>query len=326
MTITTYDRRLEYPGNDVATVFDGPRAFSTDDLSAYLTDDETEEVTNLELGVDYEVDGLRLANTVFTLTGAVPTGKTLTLLRTLTYTNATRFTNQGAFFAALHEDEFDRTAMRDQQLADLIGLLTERVDDIIVTGATSEYDLRYLRLIGGVLCGDGLDALTDGIDVTPTNEGLDFTPRTANRIISLHPDSPSSDGGGVVAGRFLGRIPLKTLATGGLDLTARGGDDFNGTASGSWASCLATLTDADPIDVTIQDNNGDTEDWKEGDYFSICQGGAGQVTVTVENGTLRKPSTVLAKTAEQYAVTHYVCIDPTPGASIWLQTGDAEVA
>ncbi len=131
MTVSTFDRRIPYPGNDVATVFAGPRAFLASDLSAYLTEDATGTVTVLAQDTDYTITGLGLTATDFTLAEAPATGFTLTLLRTLEYTQNTRFTNQGAFFAKLHEDEFDRGAMCDQQLADLISELSGELDGTI---------------------------------------------------------------------------------------------------------------------------------------------------------------------------------------------------
>lgn len=137
MTVTVFDRRLEYPGNDIATVFDGPRAFDASDIAVYMVNDSTGDASLMVLDTDYTLDGLALANTEVTMDTAPATGFTLLVLRTLTYTNDTRFTDQGAFFASLHEDEFDRCAMRDQQLSELVER-SLRLSDTLVGDYSTE--------------------------------------------------------------------------------------------------------------------------------------------------------------------------------------------
>ncbi len=118
MTVLVNDRRLTYAGNDVATVFPGPRAFQAVHIYATLINDTTSVRTALVLGVNFEVTNLGLTETVVTLAEAPATGYTLELLRTLPIVQEARFTNQGQFFAKLHEDEFDYVTMILQQIAD----------------------------------------------------------------------------------------------------------------------------------------------------------------------------------------------------------------
>ena len=44
MTVISNDRRKEYPGNGVATTFNGPRAFEASDIVVYLVEFSTQLV------------------------------------------------------------------------------------------------------------------------------------------------------------------------------------------------------------------------------------------------------------------------------------------
>jgi hypothetical protein len=134
MTISVFDRRLLYPGNDTATVFPGPKVFEANTLFAYLVDQVSFDVETLSQPSDYVVTGLGLPQSTVTLGTAPPTGKTLLLLRTVPYTQLTRFKNQGAFFPEMHEDRFDRTEMQIQQLVDLLERVIHLSDTDIDSG------------------------------------------------------------------------------------------------------------------------------------------------------------------------------------------------
>lgn len=129
MAVTTNDRRLEHPGNSVNRVWQGPRVFDATHLEVYRVTGTTS--TLLTLNVDYTITGLGLPQSTVTETVATPTGSTLLLLRRLPMTQETRFRNQGAFFASLHEDALDLAAMRDQQLQDGLNLAL-RLDERLV--------------------------------------------------------------------------------------------------------------------------------------------------------------------------------------------------
>ena len=131
MTVTASDRRREYAGNGVANAFLGPRIFAADELAVYEVDDATGAEVELTSPADYTVAGLGLASSTVTLVSPTPTGTTLVLLRTVAFTQPLRFTNQGAFFPELHEEGFDRAAMRDQQLKDQLDR-TLRISDTAV--------------------------------------------------------------------------------------------------------------------------------------------------------------------------------------------------
>lgn len=119
MTISSNDRRKEYPGNDLATVFSGPRAFSASDIKVYLVDDATGAATE-QGGGAYTLTGVGKAATTVTMAVAPPTDQTLLILRTVPYDQDTDITNQGAFLPEIHENAFDKQVMQIQQLADAV--------------------------------------------------------------------------------------------------------------------------------------------------------------------------------------------------------------
>lgn len=160
MTVTTNDRRLTYPGNGVSTVFPGPRIFDADDLAVYEVDDATGTASLKVSPTYYTVTGITLPQSTVTLVAPLAAGTTLLLLRTVPYLQSTRFRNQGSFFPELHEDEFDRAAMRDQQLVDALER-SVRFSDTYIGGASAVFpspeSLAYIRFN---LAADALEAAT----------------------------------------------------------------------------------------------------------------------------------------------------------------------
>lgn len=146
----------------------------------------------------------------------------------------------------------------------------------------------------------------------------------ADKKISLHETSLTGTSGGLFLGRTALRIPIKDIASAGTE-TAKGGSNFGSSSTGTWSSAKVNIERTTGVTVTVQTNNGDAEDWKKGDYFTICQTGAGQITVALESGTLRKPTTCNAKTKEQYSCITLTCDDPDPLAPVWTLSGDMEI-
>ena len=119
MTVPADDRRKEYPGNGVTTVFAGPRAFAAGDISVYDVVDAT-GVASLVSTNDYTLSGVNSTSaTSITMDTAPASGHTLLILRTVDYTQETDITNQGAFLPEVIEDGFDALAQQTQQLADV---------------------------------------------------------------------------------------------------------------------------------------------------------------------------------------------------------------
>jgi hypothetical protein len=155
VTVAQDDRRLEYPGNGTATAFTGPRMFDAGmELLVYLVDDTTGDATLQAEPADYTLSRVGLSTSTVTMVVAPPTGTTLLLLRDVDFTQATRFVNQGAFFPELHEEAFDLTVMRDQQIKDMTERALRLPDTAV--GASGEISGTLTPLGPVVVSADGL--------------------------------------------------------------------------------------------------------------------------------------------------------------------------
>lgn len=160
MTVSSNDRRKEYPGNGVATTFNGPRAFTASDIKVYLVDNATNLVTEQSTGA-YTLTGVGKLATVVTMAVAPPTGKTLLILRTVPYDQDTDITNQGKFLPEIHENAFDKRVMQVQQLADAIARAL--VASELSVGDNWNFDAQGRRIINlgnAVNPGDAVNLLT----------------------------------------------------------------------------------------------------------------------------------------------------------------------
>lgn len=125
MSLTNLTTKTPYAGNGVTTVF--PFTFKIFD-QAHLVVTETNALgvtSTLVLNTDYTVTGVGLdAGGSITRLGATsppPTGTTGLIRRVLPLTQTADIRNQSAFYAATHEDVFDKAAMVDQQQEEEIG-------------------------------------------------------------------------------------------------------------------------------------------------------------------------------------------------------------
>jgi hypothetical protein len=111
-----------YIGNGAVDAYDFTfRIFDDADLVVLTRDADGVEVT-LALGADYTVAGAGSydGGTITLVDGALASGYTITIKRVLDLTQETSLQNQSAFYAKVHEDEFDRLVMVDQQQQDQI--------------------------------------------------------------------------------------------------------------------------------------------------------------------------------------------------------------
>jgi hypothetical protein len=164
MTVPISTSRSTYAGNGATT------GFST----GFYFRDPTEVVVKLKLsggsdviqtlGVHYSVTnpaGVGLNGSI-TMVTAPPTGSTLTVERTVPYTQATSFRTQGSFSPAVHEDALDELAMQIQQLA-------RRTSDLESAGTVGSVvagnGCSFTGATLNVGAGAGIQANTDDIQV-----------------------------------------------------------------------------------------------------------------------------------------------------------------
>lgn len=117
-------REPTYTGNGATSVyaFTFPVFASSELQVTKATNDTTPVVTTLVLTTDYTVTlsstSLPSAGSITLVAGNLTSGYKLSIRRVRPFTQANDLVNEGAFFAATHESEFDKLVMQDQQNAD----------------------------------------------------------------------------------------------------------------------------------------------------------------------------------------------------------------
>lgn len=116
MTVATLTNRMEYTGNGSTTAFPVTYVFlSSADLKVYL------DGTLKTLTTHYTVSGGSGSTGTVTFLTAPTTGADVVILRDPAQTQTTDLRNQGAFFAEVHEQAFDKLTMLAQRLEDKLG-------------------------------------------------------------------------------------------------------------------------------------------------------------------------------------------------------------
>lgn len=144
MTIGPNDQRKEYPGNDVADTFDGPRSFTAGEVVAYLVDDSTSIAT---LTTDYTLNGLGGSKTVLVFNTPPATGYTLLILHIPLFGQATDITNLGRYLPEVVEAAMDKLAQQSAYLK----AITDRALTFPLSAVLASYELptpqalHYLR-------------------------------------------------------------------------------------------------------------------------------------------------------------------------------------
>lgn len=115
---------------------------------------------------------------------------------------------------------------------------------------------------------------------------------------------------------WIGETPIYTVAPRIVSVTA------NRTLAGDMHNTLILANSPTPITITIRANTGSAIDWREGQFFSVMQVGAGQVTLAVEGGggQLNVPASFEAKTRAQRSIISATNI--APDADAWVAAGD----
>ncbi|HEY5797655.1 MAG TPA: hypothetical protein VIU82_21845 [Bosea sp. (in: a-proteobacteria)] len=123
MTISSeVNRSGPYSGNGATTVFDYDFKIDDENHIQVIKTSAAGAETVLTIDADYIVSdvGNPLGGQV-SVSPAPATGELITLLRAVPFLQETDLENQGAYFAEIIEAAFDRSVMRDQQLAEQVG-------------------------------------------------------------------------------------------------------------------------------------------------------------------------------------------------------------
>ncbi len=115
---------------------------------------------------------------------------------------------------------------------------------------------------------------------------------------------------------WIGETPIYTVAPRIVSVTG------NTTLAGDMHNTLILANSPNPITLTIRANTGGSVDWKAGQFFSVMQIGAGQVSLAIEGGggQLNVPASFEAKTRAQRCIISATNI--APDADAWVAAGD----
>ena len=373
MTVAVNNRRKEYLGNGVSTVFNGPMAYAAGHVQAFAVVGNV--VTQIP-GGQFQVERLGYeAGTRVTFTTPPAAGSMLLLLRTVPYSQEVDVSNQGAFHADTIEKGYDALAMQIQQLADgTMQLIFEdgefvwdaRGSRIVRVGPginpTDAVNLgQVLELVTGggsgpgsgvspllfLFEGDGVstDFLMEGAQVDEPNfydsafeqvadsgdfgalrPGVDFSITPGNdalsRVLRLV-EAPADGARGFTVLRGFAR-PASTEYVVSLDIPTFSIADPVIELDSDYKAGLVETTSIDPVSVTLRPNTGSVIDWRTGQYVSITQRGAGQVTVLGTGITLVAPAGMAAKTRGVGATITARC--SFADTNTWFLSGDLMAA
>lgn len=143
MTVSTTDSSVEIAGNGATVSF--PYAFKVllpTDLQVSIVTDATQVIALQSTSAYTVVQNSNLIGGAVVFNVAPLAGTTVSLVRTVPYTQTTDITNQGEFFPETHELTWDKIVMMAQQLARLSGRNLSKP----ALGGTS-WDAQLSRLI-----------------------------------------------------------------------------------------------------------------------------------------------------------------------------------
>jgi hypothetical protein len=244
MTIPIDQMRVSYNGANTTDTFPFTNVLlqDDDDITCIIKNTTTDAETTLTKTTHYTVSNLYVSTgaTVALVNGSfdwidadgdLKTGYRLILLRTPAFTQEASIQNQSAFLPEIHEDAFDRTVMRDQNVRDWL----ERSIHIPQGEDPDDYpmELPAAASRAGAALGfdaDGNLALSNNFDGSsdPSVTSVTITGLTASRLVATD------------ASKVLSSVSLSTYLAGTANkITVT--DDGDGTA---------TLTLPDSVTIT----------------------------------------------------------------------------
>lgn len=114
---------------------------------------------------------------------------------------------------------------------------------------------------------------------------------------------------------WIGQPPIYTVAPRIVSITA------DTTLAVDMHNTLILANSATPITLTMRANTGGSADWKDGQFLTVVQMGAGQVTLVAEGtGQVIAATGFSAKTRAMGSPVSASCLSPDAGT--WLASGD----
>lgn len=180
MTLATTVSRTSYPGTGSTGPFAFPFRIQADSDLRVTTRSALGVETQLVLNVDYTVAGTLNASGTVTLTNALAVGDTVVIRRARSLTQPTSIRNQGPYFAATHEDEFDRLVGQLQDLQDQI----DRSVKLSETYDASTYNTKIPPGAVGQVLTWGVSGLTSSTIGSSGSVGLPGGGRSVSSLTS----------------------------------------------------------------------------------------------------------------------------------------------
>ncbi len=127
MTLQDSTSRKDYVGDGNTSVYPTTFKFNANEELAVYQNDLADQETKLVLGVDYSVTGAgqESGGDITLLTGNLPLGYKLVILRDVPLTQQTDYVEMDNFPAESHEDALDKLTMIVQQLEERVARTTQ---------------------------------------------------------------------------------------------------------------------------------------------------------------------------------------------------------
>ena len=151
MTVEANDRRKEYAGNDVTTVFDGPRCASVSQIQVYFVVGSVASVQS----TGFTVTRFRSGISRVTFSVAPPSGVLVRILRVVPFTQEYDITNQSAFLPETIEQALDGCVYQVQQIVDDLAIS----GGIVIGGGGGVSDAASVSIVdsGGYFSGSNVE-------------------------------------------------------------------------------------------------------------------------------------------------------------------------
>ena len=309
MTVaTTAAKAGPYTGNNVASSFAFAfKVFADADVRVVETLIATEVETDLALNSDYTVTrnadqdnnpGGSITYKVASVTTALPSTKTLTIVGALEYEQPTDIPNGGAWFASVIENALDRLTLLTKQLKEATDRAVKvpvssstNPDDLVASVTASEAAAAASAASAASSAAAAAAAVPSGaLGFTPVNiTGDTMTGELALPSIKLNGGASVTSFGDVVTkstGAALGNVPLWDYLPLNSTLAKSAAYAVASTDRGKLIDCT-TGTWALSFDPTTATGLG------AGFAFAVHNSGTGTITLKPTSGTLDGAATVL---------------------------------
>lgn len=172
MSLSTTVNKAQFNGSGTSGPFTFNFRFLANSHITVIKTNSAGADTTLTETTDYTLTGVgSYAGGSVTLVAALASGEKLTIVRSVPLTQPTDLRNQGAFFAEVHEDAFDRLCMQVQQVGESI----DRAVRVPITSSVSpdDYMTEMNTLVGTAMTAASTATTQAGVATTKAGEASD---------------------------------------------------------------------------------------------------------------------------------------------------------